>query len=60
MIEPLQKDVHTWAVWVTYNRVRVGLEALSDRIEGLGFDVEQAEPIGRAGKQIVIPRNVAT
>ena len=32
----------------------------SDPIEGLGFCVEQAEPIGRTGKQIVIPRNVVT
>lgn len=51
-------DDYTRAVIVTYNRVNVSAETLSDVIATTGFGTGQAQRIGRAGKQIIIPPNI--
>jgi hypothetical protein len=45
-------------VVVTYNQMNIGTGDLASIMAASGFDVSQPERIGRAGKQIVIPRDV--
>jgi hypothetical protein len=49
---------HTWVVMVTYNEMNMTAQAIAGRISAVDFAVEQPQPIGRVGKQIVIPRNI--
>lgn len=48
------------AVVVIYNRLNIGRETLAQLIEETGFDVLPPETIGRLGKRIVIPSDVAS
>lgn len=45
---------------IIYNTLNISVETLNNRIQAAGFDVATPEPVGRVGKNIVIPPNVTT
>lgn len=47
------------AVLVTYNKMNIRIEDIKDVIRNAGFDVGKPQIIGRVGKNIIIPRNIA-
>jgi len=49
---------HTWVVKVTYNEMNIAAQNVAGRISAISFTVVQPQPIGRVGKQIVIPPNI--
>lgn len=52
--------IHTWILIVSYNEMNINPQSIADQISTFGFSVVQSKPIGRIGKQIVIPSDVIT
>ena len=48
-----------WAVTVTYNQMNLADSDVADLISDLGFNASSPQAIGRVGKRIVIPPDVA-
>ena len=47
------------SVRVTYNRLNLGAAEIAAAIDAFGFEVEEPQVIGRAGKPVVIPPDTA-
>jgi len=48
-----------YSVRVTYNRLNLGTAEIAAFIAGFGFEVDEPQAVGRAGKPIVIPPDTA-
>lgn len=48
---------YSWLLMVAHNEMTASSQAVANRISTLGFSVGQPQPVGRVGKQIIIPPN---